>query len=40
MTGNPELFSSLDKLVQTDVTLRNDIQVTMLGKGTVDILTK
>ena len=40
MTGNLNLFSSLDKAVQTDVTLRNNVQVTVLGKGTIDILTK
>ena len=40
MTGNLNLFSSLDTSVKTDVTLRNNVQVTVLGKGTVDILTK
>ena len=40
MTGNLNLFSSLDKLVQTDVTLGNNVQVTILGKGIVGILTK
>jgi hypothetical protein len=32
MTGNIELFSSLDKSVQTKVTLGTDIQVIVLGK--------
>ena len=40
MTGNLNLFSSLDNLVQTDVTLGNNVQVTVLGKGTISILTK
>ena len=40
MTGNLNLFSSLDNLVQTDVTLGNNFQVTIFGKGTVGILTK
>ena len=37
MTGNLDLFSSLDTSVKTDVTLGNNVQVTVLGKGTVDI---
>ena len=40
MTGNLNLFSSLDNLVQTDVTLRNNSQVIVLGKCIVGILTK
>ena len=32
MTGNLNLFSKLDKLVQTDVTLGNNVQVSVLGK--------
>ena len=40
MTGNLNLFSSLDNSVKTDVTLGNNVQVTILGKGTVDFLTK
>ena len=40
MTGNLNLFSSLDNSVQIDVTLGNNDQVTVLGKGTVNILTK
>ena len=40
MTGNIELFSSLDESVQTKVTLGTDIQVTVLGKGSINILTK
>ena len=40
MTGNLNLFSSLDTSIKTDVTLGNNAQVTVLGKGTVDILTK
>ena len=40
MTGNLNLFSSLDNSVQIDVTLGNNVQVTMFGKGTVGILTK
>ena len=40
MTGNLDLFSSLDTSVKTNVTLGNNVQVIVLGKGTVDILTK
>ena len=40
MTVNLNTFSSLDKSVQTDVTLGNNVQVTILEKGTVGILTK
>ena len=40
MTGNLNLFSNLDTSVKTDVTLGNNVQVTILGKGTVDIITK
>ena len=40
MTGNLNLFSSLDNSIQTDVTLGNNVQVTILGKDTVGILTK
>ena len=40
MTGNLNLFFSLDNSVQTDVTLGNNVQVIVLGKGTVGILTK
>ena len=40
MTGNSSLFFSLDKSVQTDVTLGNNVQVTVFGKGIVGILTK
>ena len=39
MTGNLNLFSSIDKSVQIDVTLGNNIQVTILGKCIVRILT-
>ena len=40
MIGNIELFSSFDESVQTKVTLGTDIQVTILGKGSINILTK
>ena len=40
MTSNLNLFSSLDNSVQTDVTLGNNVKVTVLGKRTVGILTK
>ena len=36
-TGNLNLFSSLDTSVKTNVTLGNNV---VLGKGTIDILTK
>jgi hypothetical protein len=40
MTRNIELFSSLHELVQTKVTLGTDIQVIVLSKGNINILTK
>ena len=40
MMGNLNLFTSLDNSVKTDVTIGNNVQVTVLGKGAVDILTK
>ena len=40
MTDNAIFFSSLDKLFQTNITLGNNVQVIILGKGTIDILTK
>ena len=40
MTSNLNLFSILDNSVQNDVTLGNNVQVTVLGNGTVSILTK
>ena len=40
MTHNLNLFSSLDKSVQIDLTLGNNVQVTILGKGTISIITK
>lgn len=39
MTYNVELFFSSDESVQTDVSLGNINKVTILSKGTVDILT-
>jgi hypothetical protein len=40
MTRNLDFFSSLDKSVQTKVTLRTNIKVTVLGKGSINILTR
>ena len=40
MTDNLNLFSSLDNSIQTDVTLGKNVQVNVLGKGTVGIITK
>ena len=40
MTGNLNLFSSLDNSIENDVTLGNNVQVTILGKCIVGILTK
>ena len=40
MISNLYLFSSLDNSVQTDVTLGNNAQVTVLEKGTIGILTR
>ena len=35
MTGNLNLFSSIDNSIQTDVTLGNNVQVNVLGKWIV-----
>jgi hypothetical protein len=40
MTGNIELFFSFDKSVQNKVTLGIDIKVIVLGKRSINILTK
>jgi len=40
MTGTIEVFSSLYESVQTKVTLGTKIQVTILGKGSINILNK
>ena len=40
MTGNLNLFSSLVNSVKTDVTLGNNVQVTVLGKCVVYFLIK
>ena len=40
MIGNLNLFSNLDNSVQNDVTLGNNVQVTVSRKGTIGILTK
>ena len=40
MTHNSSLFSSLDKAVQTGVTLGNNVKVTVLGKCTIGTLIK
>lgn len=40
MTGNLEMFSTLDENVKSDVTLGNDNKVSVKGKGDVNILTK
>ena len=40
MTSNLNLFSILHNSVQTDFTLENNVQVTVLGKGNVGILTR
>ena len=39
MTSNLNLFSILDNSVQTDVILGNNVQVTILWKGIICILT-
>ncbi|XP_057837949.2 uncharacterized protein LOC131048110 [Cryptomeria japonica] len=38
--GNLEMFSSLDENVKLDVTLGNDNKVSVMGKGSVNILTQ
>ena len=40
MTSNLNLFSSLNNSIQIDVTIGNNVQVIVLGKCTVGILTK
>ena len=39
MVGNLNLFFILDSPVQTDVTLGNNVQATIVGKATVVIIT-
>jgi hypothetical protein len=40
MTGNKDLFSSIDTSIQSEVKLRNDCKVTVNGKGVVPVYTK
>ncbi|XP_059075013.1 uncharacterized protein LOC131875027 [Cryptomeria japonica] len=40
MTGNLEMFSSLDESVKSDATLGNDNKDSVMGKSSVNILTK
>lgn len=40
MPGNIEMFSNLDESVKYEVTLGADIKVSVMGKGTINILTK
>ena len=40
ITGNLEMFSSLDESVKFDVTLGNDNKIEVKGKGNVNILSK
>jgi len=40
MTGNKDLFSSIDTSIQSEVKLGNDCKVTVSGKGVVPVYTK
>jgi len=40
MTGNKDLFSSIDTSIQYEVKLGNDCKVTVSGKGVVPVYTK
>jgi len=40
MTRNKDLFSSIDKSIQSEVKLGNDCKVTVSGKGVVPVYTK
>ena len=40
MTGNKDLFSSIDTSIQSEVKLGNDCKVTVNGKGVVPVYTK
>jgi hypothetical protein len=40
MTGNKDLFSSIDNSFQSEVKLENDCKVTVNGKGVVPVYTK
>jgi hypothetical protein len=40
MTGNKDLFSSIDTSIQSKVKLGNDCKVTINGKGVVPVCTK
>jgi hypothetical protein len=40
MTGNKDLFSSIDTSIQSEEKLGNDCKVTINGKGVVPVYTK
>ena len=40
MTGNIAMFSMLDESVQSQVTLGTDSKVSVMGKGTINVLTR
>ena len=40
MTGNISMFSLIDENVKSQVTLRTDSKVSVMGKGRVSVLTK
>ena len=40
MTGNIAMFANLDENVKSDVTIRTDSKVFVMGKGKVSILTR
>ena len=40
MTGNITLFSKLDQSVKSQVTLRTDSKISVMGKGEVKVLTR
>ena len=40
MTGNKDLFASLDDSIKSEVKLGNDSKVSVMGKGVINVLTK
>ena len=40
MSGSKEIFSVIDELVKLEVMLGNDHQISVMGKGSINIRTK
>ena len=40
MSGSKEIFSVIDESVKSEVKLCNDLQISVMGKGSISIRTK